>query len=165
MLYIFFDEGYGDLSIESPEGRLFTAFYVLSGVGLIGVAIGIVGGYVIEQQERFAKKVLEAAQELALGADSDSDSDEEELSEDLKSAQKIRQDARENLVADVGRCFKCMKRWLKIFLPMIVVLSIGMLVMMFSEEQLTFIDAFYWGIVTGTTVDRAFAVTMTANTK
>lgn len=39
-------------------GRVFTSFYVMAGVGIIGVAVGIVGGYVMEQQVSFVQYFL-----------------------------------------------------------------------------------------------------------
>ena len=43
--------GYGDMGPVTVNGRIFTSFYVMSGVGIIGVAVGIVGGYVSRMRE------------------------------------------------------------------------------------------------------------------
>ena len=49
--------GYGDMGPVTVEGRIFTSIYVMGGVGIIGVAVGIVGGYVMEQNEKISKAV------------------------------------------------------------------------------------------------------------
>ena len=74
--------GYGDFCPETQGGRLFTAFFVLIGVGMIGVALGIVGEYFVEEQKRIAKDLMNKAQAIALNDDSDSDSDTEDGGDD-----------------------------------------------------------------------------------
>jgi voltage-gated potassium channel len=49
--------GYGDMGPVTVEGRIFTSIYVMAGVGIIGVAVGIIGGYVMEKQAKMQELV------------------------------------------------------------------------------------------------------------
>jgi hypothetical protein len=44
--------GYGDLSPSTDSGRLFAVFYVLYGIVILGVFLGIGGALIIEQHEK-----------------------------------------------------------------------------------------------------------------
>ena len=127
--------GYGDMGPSSVPGRIFTSLYVMGGVGLIGVAIGIVGGYVMEQQEKITKEMLKKAQELALNdQDSSSDSDDDEKGGAAKKAQLHMLAMQKKFDKSPAGClYRFGKKWLKIFMPVIVVLGIGMAVMMTQE--------------------------------
>eukprot|EP00939_MAST-03C_sp_MAST-3C-sp1_P003917 g3917.t1 len=49
--------GYGDMSPTTPLCRLFTCFFVLIGIGFIGVAIGIAASQILDYQENAVKKL------------------------------------------------------------------------------------------------------------
>jgi voltage-gated potassium channel Kch len=186
--------GYGDMGPVTVSGRIFTSFFVLGGVGIIGVALGIVGGYVIEQQQKIQAEIIKRAQALAL-AEHDTDSSDSEgdtggLSP-LEAAAKKKAELQAALNASpVGCLWKFGKRWLKVFLPVIFTLSIGMAFLISNEPmdpqleetllvynathnetryilhdhlgaelynstesyRMTFVNALYFGLVTGTTV-------------
>jgi hypothetical protein len=48
--------GYGDLSPTTDHSRIFTAFYILFGVGVCGVSIGMVVSFWQDNQERVRKQ-------------------------------------------------------------------------------------------------------------
>lgn len=53
--------GYGDLLPHDPATRMFTAFYALVGVALIGFALGIITSYIVEMVEAAMEDALKAA--------------------------------------------------------------------------------------------------------
>ena len=52
--------GYGDLSPSSDLSRAFTGVFVCVGIGMIGLALGVVGSYLVEQREKALMQALEA---------------------------------------------------------------------------------------------------------
>lgn len=63
--------GYGDLLPTSDGAKVFTMFFVLFGIGLIGSALGIVSGYLMDKQEELAEDMAED-----LGLDDNDDSND-----------------------------------------------------------------------------------------
>ena len=54
--------GYGDLAPSTQASKLFTCFFALLGIGLIGAALGVVGGALLERQEKLVEDLaVEAA--------------------------------------------------------------------------------------------------------
>ena len=51
--------GYGDLTPTTSLGRWFAIFYMLVGIGLVGLALGIVGGFLMARQEALLMKAVE----------------------------------------------------------------------------------------------------------
>merc|ERR1712159_650009 len=119
----------------TQAGRIFTSFFVLGGVGIIGVALGIVGSYVLEQQQRLQKELLKRAQALALDntdtESSDSDTEGGVRIAKMKTAQLLKGVDK----APVGCLVRFGKRWLKVFLPVIFTLSMGLIVLSVTEPM------------------------------
>jgi len=53
--------GYGDLSPTTVAGKLFTMFFSLYGISILGIALGIVGTMLAEKQERAIKRIRNRA--------------------------------------------------------------------------------------------------------
>jgi len=53
--------GYGDLTPTTALGKWFAIFYMLLGIGLVGLALGIVGGFLMARQEALLMKAVETA--------------------------------------------------------------------------------------------------------
>ena len=127
--------GYGDMGPVTQAGRIFTSFFVLGGVGIIGVALGIVGSYVLEQQQRLQKELLKRAQALALDntdtESSDSDTEGGVKIAKMKTAQLLKGVDK----TPVGCLVRFGKRWLKVFLPVIFTLSMGLIVLSVTEPM------------------------------
>ena len=51
--------GYGDLTPTSKLGKWFGIFYMMVGIGLVGLALGIVGGFLMARQEALLMKAVE----------------------------------------------------------------------------------------------------------
>lgn len=51
--------GYGDLVPSTDLGKWFAILYMLVGIALIGLALGIVGGFLMQRQEALLLKAVE----------------------------------------------------------------------------------------------------------
>ena len=84
--------GYGDVKPVTPAGMLFTAFYVLVGYILVGVAVGMLSAYIVDRQQRKHKMMIQRAQALAIGDDEEEEynripvADNEDFDLDMSSA-------------------------------------------------------------------------------
>ena len=122
--------GYGDTNTRynedhSEEDMLFTSFFVLSGVGIVGAALGVVMAYVLDQED-------EAARALAKGDDD--------------------ADARKPRRFVLGR--KLSEAESKVFLSAVVIFYLvlfGTVCFKYIEGS-SFTRAFYWCCVSVTTV-------------
>ena len=152
--------GYGDISPTTTGGRIFAVIYVLFGVAIIGAAIGIVSEYMVKVRNLAAAEAKAEARKAALAEDEDSsdeDSSEDENSEPLVGASSGMERASNQIRSFPIKCCNSPRSqaicsaFVKDFLPFILVNALGMIVMI-SVEGLSFVDALYWGVVTGTTV-------------
>ena len=50
--------GYGDITPETDDNRLFQAFYIIIGVAMIGTILSTIGDRLLEGQERFIYKII-----------------------------------------------------------------------------------------------------------
>merc|ERR1719453_724636 len=51
--------GYGDLLPTTDGSKIFIMFFVFIGIGLVGAALGVVGTWVMDQQDELAKQLAE----------------------------------------------------------------------------------------------------------
>ena len=157
--------GFGDVKPKTQYGKLFTAFYALVGYVLVGVAVGMITAYVVDQQRLKRKLMIQKAQALALGGE---DEDMQELNIDKASGNHRNGDDDLDLakaVANSGTSGNAMSEgeinaillekankrkkkqecraaafdWLMTIVPVILVVALGMIVMM-SAEGVTAID-------------------------
>ncbi len=137
--------GYGDISPSSQEGRLFTVFFVSMGICIIGVALGVIGDYVVSEQARISKEMIAKAQQLALNDyESSDDEDHKEAPKQRRSRRKSvvkRENDRKELqqiVEDKKKqttWFGCLRHIVKVLFPMIFVLGLGVGVMLASSAM------------------------------
>uniref|UniRef100_A0A7S2E055 EF-hand domain-containing protein n=1 Tax=Helicotheca tamesis TaxID=374047 RepID=A0A7S2E055_9STRA len=75
--------GYGDEDPMSQGGQLFTVFFVLFGVAILGIALGILGERVVEAQEQAVEAAKKLSEQSMMEAfekrDEDSESDDESV--------------------------------------------------------------------------------------
>lgn len=138
--------GYGDQESWSGDGiRLFTALYALVGIMLIGSALGVVGAQVVEEQDR----ALAKAKTLALQKQKDSSS------RDLSATTDTEVGAGVNAKKE-NKTFYERNPSVKKLIPGISMLTIciivGVLLAHFDDEDLSFIQCFYFAVITVTTI-------------
>ncbi len=51
--------GYGDMSPSTPAGKIFTSFFALGGIVVLGLALGVVGSQLVEAEIRAAETARE----------------------------------------------------------------------------------------------------------
>eukprot|EP01052_Picozoa_sp_SAG31_P042892 SAG31_NODE_6963_length_1833_cov_1.531719_2_plen_285_part_00 len=144
--------GYGDIGPSAPGSRVFTAIFALIGVSLIGSALGIVAGYVIELVEVRMERALAAAKKA--GRD-----------QDLEKAQIIADRMKKKKKA-VFYNFLYMVRHRRCAVVLVlqlvsvclslqtIVIALGTVMFMWheSENDVNFTDAFYGAVITSTSV-------------
>jgi hypothetical protein len=66
-------QGYGDLSPTTDQSRLFTIFFALYGIVILGIFLGIIGEYIIDQNQESVEIRLANARKRILEQFSDED--------------------------------------------------------------------------------------------
>ena len=66
--------GYGDLTPQTPAGKVFTCFFALSGVAFLGIALGVVGNNLIEAEEKTMSQTKDLAKQRVMSLFSTSSS-------------------------------------------------------------------------------------------
>jgi len=137
--------GYGDLRPSSTESRVFTLFFIVVGISLIAIAVGIAGGLMLERQEQEMYRAMMAEKTRAAAG----------------------KDAAANTQGNAAGVPKWLswlglghtgKRVLGSFLFFSVVLWGGAIAFLHLEPGLDFFDSLYLCVVTMSTVgygDRA----------
>jgi len=159
--------GYGDMGPTTDSAKIFTAIYVFFGVAIVATLIGMATTFLIEAAALRAEVEKREKREAGF-KDSDSDDSEEEEEEeeeeegegDIEEGSAVvlpieGDDSTSSLQTNKktcwSRCFKRLPFFFYEFLPAFVCCSVGIIVMMYAQD-VSFADAFYWSIVTGTTV-------------
>lgn len=137
--------GYGDISPETQWGRLFTSFYAVSGIALIGTIVGKIGEYVADTQlsalRKRDKKLEENTMSLVQGNGRISTLTNPQITEGTDSAQANSEES--TLVA-----------FSKMALPYFLLIIPFLLGAAFEgrDQNWSFIDTLYFTICTITTV-------------
>ena len=164
--------GYGDMGPTTNGSKIFTALYVFFGVAIVATLIGLATTFLIEAAALAADLDKKEKRELAMNDDSDDsdDSDDDDMEEDDGDMEEggekegrpkdavilaMENSGSSSIRSQKSTCLsRCIKRgtfFFHEFLPAFICCTIGILVMMYGQDA-TFVDAFYWSIVTGTTV-------------
>ena len=120
--------GYGDIKPKSDGGKLFSCAFAFLGIGIIGIALGYVGQNLIQ------------AQMLAMQRKS-YDDDEDNLQGESPAGIEPKQSPWMNFARAV----------LLFFLPLTTMLVVGSGIVGYIEGW-SWIDSFYWCVMTGTSV-------------
>jgi len=115
--------GYGDVLPKTDFAKIFCCFYVVIGIGIIGSALGIVGGYIMDKQEEYAQSLLEDA-----GLDDGDDTN------------------------DCIPARGPMGEVLDSFFTLLFCVGFGMLFYHFADDEMSLVDAMYMSFITITTV-------------
>jgi potassium channel subfamily K len=131
--------GYGDLKPSTLGSRLFTLFFILVGIGMIAIAVGIAGGLMLERQEQEMYRAMMAEKTRAAAG--------KDVSANAAKNQKSVGGLRGLLqLSHTG------KRLLGSFFLFHLVLWCGTLGFMHLEPGVGFFDALYLCVVTMSTV-------------
>eukprot|EP00937_MAST-01D_sp_MAST-1D-sp2_P003838 g3838.t1 len=157
--------GYGDLSPKTRGGRLFAVFFVLTGVVVVGVALGAVASFILEKKQQLQDRL---ARIEAKGSTMGKNMMGESVLVRSGGVRRRRQSAVTRFLLRVAS--SCLMRFLrkhmgvsyegtlvifkclKACVPVVALVFMGMLVGNFEEEPWTLVDSAYYSIVTMTTV-------------
>ena len=154
--------GYGDQADWSGEGiMLFQALYSLGGIMLMSAALGIIAGFVFEKQEKALQearaKMQEAQMELAKKAAAGGN--RFSLMSPKNNLNHTRKKAAARCKAFVKRvCPEILKDLAPHLLQLFVILVVGMVLIYYDHDNdedsttPTFIECFYFAVITGTTI-------------
>lgn len=124
--------GYGDTNTEydedgSDRDMIFTSFFVLLGVGLVGAALGVVLAYVLDKEDELAASLAE---------------------DELDEAERARE------TTEVFLGLRLRPAHAKVMLSTVVIFGLLLLGMVSFKylENTSFCEAFYWTAVSITTV-------------
>ena len=162
----------GDMGPSTDGSKLFTTLWSFFGVALIAAFISILSAHLVQAAalRKEIQKRKTRQQQLAHDDSSSSDDEEEDLehnddNDELISISSNRSSViladndNDNAPAGCCRCDGCSKKKCgtrvkyicSMFSPMLLVAATGIVVMM-AVENISFVDALYWSVVTGTTV-------------
>lgn len=130
-IFVFFFFFAGDLIPTTPGSKLFTCLFVFIGIGMVGAALALVGGYLLDQQEKRLKQAVEKSAQEAKKRLNDIEEGNEELEEEEEPSK-----AMQITISLMGVAF---------------MLLIGTIFYHY-KEGLAFVDSFYMSCITLTTV-------------
>ena len=159
--------GYGDMGATTSGTRLFTTFFVLFGIGFIGVALGIVATKFLDLEENATKALAKALDDVVddvhdtvkIQVEKVSSQSEKFLRARHKTSRRISDDAA--VTERKKEELQSKKSFLEtaegqIFVNVLLLLAIILLGTLFyyveSEEDKSFIDCLYFATISGTTV-------------
>ena len=136
---VFTTVGYGDISPDSSDaGMIFTIFFAIYGIVILGIFLGILGDMVVERQQQIGKETLERTRKNFLGSmfENPDHFDEVAIEETEESKQsfflEIAHIAKEYMMSSIA----------------LVVIAIPIMVL----EKWSVVKGIYWMVVTGTTI-------------
>jgi len=140
--------GYGDIRPESDGGKLFSCFFALSGIGIIGIALGYIGQNLIQAQV----SALQSSHQRNL---KDEHLGEEAISLGLNEINEVpsenANDIQNNMIGGSTSGNQTFRQIFVLICPITVMIVLGSVVVG-STENWNWIDSVYWCVITGTTV-------------
>lgn len=153
--------GYGDLSPQTRSGRTIACVYVLVGVGVIGVALGRIAGYLLERKKQLADKLARMEMDSTkLGRNVKGEAvvmrRGEKVGVDNESRLRLRLAKKLKPCRKACGCsrgeFILYSKVLKALSPLVVFCFAGALVGMLEAEAWSLVDSVYWAIITMSSV-------------
>jgi len=143
--------GYGDMSPSTQASQLFTIFFALYGIVILGLFLGIIGEVLVEAQQGAVKAVRERAQKRMMemfSHENDNDNDaragDSAIVEREEDVNEEEENVENHLCIDI---YKALVRMAPILSSVVVVaLLIG------HAEGWTIITSLYYCVITSTTV-------------
>jgi len=129
--------GYGDISPDSSNaGMIFTIFFALYGIIILGIFLGILGDMLVERQEIKKEEVMKLASDAYL--DTMLDKRPKAIDDELAK------DSEHSFMYDVYK----IAREQRVNIMVLFILAIPVIVL----EKWGFVKGFYWIIITGSTI-------------
>ena len=135
--------GYGDLKPQTDGGKLFCCVFALSGIGIIGIALGYIGQNLVQAQVMALEKTqkrLSSKDKIASDDNEENSSITETVKDDFVNEETVSM-PKQNLLKTIA-LFVC---------PIVAMTALGSFVVGYSEGW-DWVDSLYWCIITGTTV-------------
>jgi potassium channel subfamily K len=133
--------GYGNLTPTTPAGQVFTIFFAIYGVIILGVFIGVVGHSISEAQTSALRKLKKGRQEEILETLFTEDESQRKESDEL---------IREGLLYDHASLMYDIKRVVMAEIPAILLVAVAALVLGY-REQWPIISTLYFCVMSATT--------------
>jgi potassium channel subfamily K len=133
--------GYGNLTPTTPAGQVFTIFFAIYGVIILGIFIGVVGHSISEAQSKTLKKLKKGRQEEIL---------ESLFTEDERQRKESDELLREGLLYDHASLMDDIKRVVVAESPAILLVAAAALVLGIREGW-TIISTLYFCVMSATT--------------
>ena len=139
---IFTTVGYGDISADSTNaGMIFTIFFALYGIIILGIFLGILGNMAVERQERLNEEVKKRASDAYLNTLSQGrphpDHDEEQKEESVEGANY-------SFLSELYRIIKEQR----VNIMVLAALAIPVIIL----EKWSIVKGIYWLVITSTTI-------------
>jgi potassium channel subfamily K len=162
--------GYGDMTPSTPAGKIFASFFALGGIVVLGLALGVVGSQLVEAEISAAEKMKEKTSQMLerafipkradglIASDSSTSLSSLDSSglltshhvELLESILTIQQ-SEESYVKKMGRKCLSILSMIRKQLPGLLPILAGALIIS-TLEKWAWYDAFYYSVVTATTI-------------
>jgi len=142
--------GYGDFAPTKTGTKIFTIFFIFAGISMAGVALGILGSYIVKQQQEVIQKALSRKKKKKkLHAVEGEEPVKKKESFFTRVNKKIRK--LPGVVYFRKVTSPAVRKLLTSFLIVFFMVCLGAVVTIFNEGFST-VDGFYWASVTCTTV-------------
>ena len=135
--------GYGDLKPQTDGGKLFCCVFALSGIGIIGIALGYIGQNLVQAQVMALEKTQKrlSSKEKDVPEDKEDNSNNTDIAKDDFVNEETVSVPKQHLLKTIA-LFVC---------PIVAMTALGSFVVGYSEGW-DWVDSLYWCIITGTTV-------------
>jgi Ion channel len=141
--------GYGDIAPDQPSGRIYTACLCLYGVVMLGIFLGVLGQYVVEEHDLAAeerrKKVSSQVVQFLKDENSNTTVEAAEVQPEDVFTESVRDDVRERSLWEDIWSLVMYEAPIMGFL-VLTSLGIGYL------EGWSWMESLYWLVISGTTV-------------
>uniref|UniRef100_A0A7S4JFB5 EF-hand domain-containing protein n=1 Tax=Odontella aurita TaxID=265563 RepID=A0A7S4JFB5_9STRA len=134
--------GYGDLAPTTHGGQIFAIFFVLFGIAILGVALGIIGDRLVQAQEIAIGGVKSNAENRVVEMFNDDVDNQTERAGTV--IEEVKEEAERSIFSDF--CMLICREGPIVIVVLLLSLVIG------AEEGWTYVNTCYYAIVTITTV-------------
>ena len=140
--------GYGDVPITTKGGKLFSCAFALTGIGIIGIALGYIGQQLVQAQMLALQM---ASRKKAAAAVAAAESSLKETCSDPMTPDSLKKGLGQRQGPDLQQSNSAGRQLVLSIVPIVVLILIGSLVVG-RYEGWDAVDSIYWCVITGTSV-------------